>query len=101
MRDFQFFIEGKVNIDGSIYAGIKQMSGEPVDIANTFGTLASELLKQKKEPHAAIIVINAFKKFMELNPQMTEQMVRTLTMDATDSKGFYKKIDPGIIRKLK
>jgi hypothetical protein len=100
MRDFQFYFDGKVNIDGSVNAGIKLMSGDPIDIANTLGTYATLSLKLKNEPAAAIIVINAFKKFMELNPEMTEQMVRTLTMDATDSKGFYKKIDPGIIKKL-
>ena len=100
MNDFQFYFDGKVNIDGSINAGIKLLSGDPVDIANTLGTYASQALKLTKEPQTAIIVINAFKKFMELNPEMTEQMVRSLTMDGSDSTGYYKKINPGIIRKL-
>lgn len=101
MKNFSFTFDGTKNSDGSMNAGIKHLSGEPVDIAHCLGAFASEALKKKSEPQAAIIVMNAFKKFMELNPQMTEQMAKMLMADQTDDSGYYKKIIPAGMRIIK
>jgi hypothetical protein len=78
MKRFEFYFDGTPNSDGTINAGIKQMSGEPVDIALCLGTYASNALKELKQPAAAIIVLNAFKKFMELNPDIRPEVLKAL-----------------------
>jgi hypothetical protein len=78
MKPFEFYFDGKPNSDGTVNAGIKMMSGDPVEIALCLGTYASNALKELKEPQAAIIVLNAFKKFMELNPDITPQVLKAL-----------------------
>jgi len=78
MKAFEFYFDGKPNSDGTINCGIKLLSGDPVDIALSLGTYADGALKQLKEPQAAIIVLNAFKKFMELNPDMKAEALKAL-----------------------
>jgi len=79
MKEFEFYFDGKPrDSDNSVNAGLKKLSGNPLDIGLCLGTYASEALKQLKEPHCAIIVLNAFKKFMELNPDITEQVMQGL-----------------------
>jgi hypothetical protein len=77
MKRFEFYFDGTPNSDGSMNAGIRKLSGDPVDIALMLGTYASEALK-KGEHQAAIIVVNAFKRFMEVNPDMGEKILSAL-----------------------
>jgi hypothetical protein len=77
MRNFEFFFEGTVNANGTIEAGVKILSGDAVEVALTLGAYASEQLK-RGEPCFAIIVINAFKRMMELNPDMGKDILEKL-----------------------
>jgi hypothetical protein len=79
MKPFEFFFEGRPNnANGTVDAGIKMMSGEPFEIALALGTYADQAIRQLGEPQAAIIVLNAFKKFMELNPDMGQKVLSEL-----------------------
>lgn len=81
MKDFEFAFKGTLNNGaGTIDAGIELLRGEPLDIANCLGMYADGMLK-RGDPKTAIIVINAFKKFMELNPDMTEAVMKALTFN--------------------
>ena len=79
MKAFEFYFDGTPrDSDKTVNAGLKKLSGNPLDIGLCLGQYASEALRQLKEPHCAIIVLNAFKKFMELNPDITEQVMQQL-----------------------
>jgi hypothetical protein len=81
MRPFEFIFDGTPVEEGkAMNAGIRVLSGEPLEIANCLGMFAAQKLRTG-EPQAAIIVINAFKKFMESYPDMTEQMLKLLTFN--------------------
>jgi len=90
MKPFEFFFEGiPRNSDGTVLAGIKVLTGDPIEIGSTLGHFASEALKNQKDIAAARIVVNAFKKFIELNPEMSETIMRTI---AGDEPGTYTRI---------
>lgn len=79
MKDFEFYFDGKArNSDKTVNAGLRKLSGDPMEIGICMGQYASEALKQLKEPQCAMVILNAFKKFMELNPDITEQIMQNL-----------------------
>lgn len=81
MRAFSFVFDGEPVEEGkAMNAGIRVLTGEPVEIANCLGMYAAQKLRSG-EPQAAIVVINAFKKFMESYPDMTETMIRALSFN--------------------
>jgi hypothetical protein len=81
MTSFEFIFDGEPVEGGkAMNAGIKVLRGEPLEIANCLGMYAAQKLKSG-EPSSAIIVVNAFKKFMELNPDLNEQMLKALTFN--------------------
>jgi len=77
MEKFEFIFDGTPHTDGTVTAGIKLLSGKPVDIGLCFGHYASVKLKAR-ESSSAIIVINAYKKFKEMNPDMPLDIERQL-----------------------
>jgi hypothetical protein len=90
MKPFEFFFEGTPrNSDNTVRAGIKVLSGEPLEIGLTLGLYASQSLRELKDNAAATIVCNAFKKFIELNPEMTETILKGLM---GDEAGTYTRI---------
>jgi hypothetical protein len=79
MRQIEFYFEGKELTPGGDWnAGIKHLSGEPVDIAFQLGRYASAALKQLNQPQVAIIVINAYHELMRLNPDMSADIEKKL-----------------------
>lgn len=88
MKDFEFVFDGKVNGDKSVRCGIKLLSGSPVDVALSLGTYASENMKLGN-PEAAIIVINAFKKFIELNRDQADYIMSQMH---SDDVGSYSRL---------
>jgi hypothetical protein len=51
-------------------------------IGKSMGQYASEILRQKNHPQLATILIIAYYKFRELNPEMTEAAERALGGDS-------------------
>lgn len=90
MKPFEFFFEGTPrSSDSTVYAGLKICTGEPVEIGLCLGQFASEAMKKQNDHAAAKVVVNAFKKFIELNPELSENILRTI---AGDEPGTYTRI---------
>jgi hypothetical protein len=51
-------------------------------IGKSMGDYASAILKQQRHPHLATILIIAYYRFRELNPEMTEAAERALGGDS-------------------
>lgn len=79
MKPFEFYFDGSENSDKTVNAGIRKLSGEPVDIALFLGRYASESLKRKNDNTCAIIVLNAFLEFIRENPEMKNEAIERLT----------------------
>jgi hypothetical protein len=79
MNSFEFYFDGSPNSDGTINAGLRKLSGSPIDIALCLGKYASESLKRLNDNSASIIVVNAFLEFIRENPEMKSEALKRLT----------------------
>jgi hypothetical protein len=95
MKAFEFYFDGKLNQDGTVDAGLRKLSGQPIDIALCLGKYASESLKKLNDNSAAVIVVNSFLEFLRENPEMKEEAIKRLTAAGS------ARVSPATIRDMK
>jgi hypothetical protein len=86
MKEFEFIFDGKPEANGEMTTGIKLLRGDAVDVGRCLGVYADGAMKQKKEPHAAMIVINAYREFRKRNPELTRKIENEI---ASRDGGLY------------
>jgi len=76
MKPFEFYFDTAAvdNLNNEVTAGIRKLSGDPVEIGKTLGLYADKALKQLNQDQAMKIILHAYHQFKKLNPGMTEEL---------------------------
>lgn len=83
MKHFDLHFHSVSMGDGKeIVAGIKILAGNPLDIGRSMGAYADQVLKNVGQPQMMQVILTAYWKFKELNPDMTTRQEQQIINDA-------------------